>query len=174
MFTPRFVLYAFESEDDRDRSERASLHLMKALIDVNIDWIHAYPETPLLYESGLRYNGQNFQLGQEDWLDIPTALATCWSPKEKGKEKGRARGSPRCPAGGVATDCKVLVAYRVAELRVRGIDARPYLVRQGPFRQPNGEIVYGYHVIVRIVRPDGSVIDEDPSKVLGMKADARF
>ena len=148
MFLPRFVLYAFKSDADRDRSERASLRLLWALIDINMDWLEARPDTPWLYRSGLRYNGQAYKLGQEDWMDIPSALLTCHADQ--------------C---GVGTDCKVLVCYRVAELRRNGIDARPWLLRQARMPLADGSISYGYHVVVRL--PDGTL--EDPSAILGMK-----
>lgn len=150
MFLPRFVLYAFKSDADRDRSERASLRLLWALIDINLDWLAENPGTPALYASGLRYSGQEYMLGQEDWMDIPSALLTCADPG-------------KC---GIGTDCKVLVGYRCAELRAHGIDARPWLLRQARMPHPDGTISYGYHVIVKL--PGGAF--EDPSKILGMKS----
>ena len=51
-------------------------------------------------------------------------------------------------------DCEDLAAARVAELRNKGINARPWLERHGRM----------WHVVVRL--PDGRI--EDPSKRLGM------
>lgn len=157
-FTPRLVLAAFGSDDpaDLDRSERTSLRLLWLLIDHNIEWLLAHPETPPIYASGLRWNAQDYGDGEEDWMDIPTALATC--------------NGPSCPNGGLGTDCKVLVAYRVAELRLAGYDARPWLYRQVRAQRPDGSRVYGYHVVVRL--PDGT--DEDISRRLGMSPSRVF
>jgi hypothetical protein len=51
-------------------------------------------------------------------------------------------------------DCEDLACYRAAELQVRGIHARPDVIK----------FARVWHIVVRM--PDGSV--EDPSKRLGM------
>lgn len=142
MFMPRIILTAFSSEKDRARGERASMRLLDALVDINVDYLLSHPTTPLLYQSGVTYQEQSYDVGQEDWHEIPAAILA-------GK-----------------TDCKVLAAWRAAELRVRGIDARPHLLRAGKsvHNRLHG-IEYGYHVVVRL--PNGQL--EDPSRVLGMK-----
>lgn len=143
MFMPRIVLVAFSSEADRARGERAALRLLQALVDINVDYLLAHPTTPLLYKSGVTYQEQAYDVGQEDWHEIPAALLAN------------------------KTDCKVLAAWRCAELRVRGIAAQPHLLRQSsPIRTSLGVPDYGYHVVVRW--PDGRI--EDPSKILGMKS----
>ena len=133
VFLPRFVLTSFTDETDRERGELASMRLLWALIDINVDYLQRHPGTPALYQSGVRYQEQAFDVGQEDWHEIPAALIA------------------------KKTDCKVLAAWRIAELRVRGIDARPFILRQGREK-------FGYHVVVKW--PDGRL--EDPSKILGM------
>jgi hypothetical protein len=148
------VLYAFESEADRDYSEWVSLRVLWTVIDINVRWLLEHPGTTSLYASRLRYNGQAYQLGQEDWMDLPSAYRTCKEPD-------------KC---GVGTDCKVLVAIRVAELRAHGENARPYLVRQRQFIKADGSPSWGYHVIVQ--RGDGSF--EDPSTILGMPSKTTF
>lgn len=141
VFLPRIVLTAFSSEQDRARGERAALRLLQALTDINVDYLLSHPNTPLLYQSGVRYKEQAYDLGQEDWHEIPAALLA------------------------KKTDCKVLAAWRAAELRVRGIAAQPHLMRQASLRTALGMPDYSYHVVVR--HPDGRL--EDPSKILGMK-----
>lgn len=133
MFFPRIMLTLFNGEHDAPLGERAIIFLLEALANIDLDYLRAYPKTPSLYASGVRYERQKGE--QEDWHDIPTAIAT-------GK-----------------TDCKVLAAWRVAELRMQGIAAKPYLLRQ---RSDDGK--YLYHV--QVAWPDGRI--EDPSKVLGM------
>ena len=143
MFMPRIVLVAFSSETDRARGERAALRLLQALVDINVDYLLHNPTTPLLYQSGVRYQEQAYDVGQEDWHEIPAALLA------------------------KKTDCKVLAAWRCAELRVRGVAAVPYLLRQStPVREAVGIPDFGYHVVVQW--PDGRI--EDPSKILGMKS----
>lgn len=69
--------------------------------------------------------------------------------------RGRERWqlAPQTYEAGVG-DCEDLATWRAAELRLAGVDARPYVYRSGP-RQ--------LHVVV--ATPDGI---EDPSRVLGM------
>jgi hypothetical protein len=88
--------------------------------------------TPLLYEAGVRY----IDTGDE-WRDVPAVLA------------GR---------GG---DCKDLVAWRVAELRVRGRQAWPRIILT---QDPSEATEWLYHVVVQF--PGGAF--EDPSRILGM------
>lgn len=95
---------------------------------------------PLLYKSGVRYKAEARGAGgrrREEWL---TALQTM----------GRGVG-----------DCEDLAAWRIAELRLRGIDAEPLVVPTG--RNKAGQ--RRYHALVEL--PDGST--DDPSRRLGMK-----
>lgn len=105
---------------------------------------------PPLYASGLYYKTD--APGKEDWWDIPATLR-------------RGHG-----------DCKKLVAYRVAELRVAGIECEPVLTWQWIPRDVMIELGYpkkhlpkkGVWLVHCLVRyPDGTI--EDPSKELGMK-----
>jgi hypothetical protein len=127
------MLTLFNGDFDATLGERAIFFLLEALAKIDIDYLDRYPSTPALYASGVRYERQKGD--QEDWHDIPTAIAT-------GK-----------------TDCKVLSAWRIAELRRSGVAARPFLLRQ---QSDDGK--YLYHV--QVEWPDGTI--EDPSKVLGM------
>lgn len=133
MFFPRIMLTLFNGDFDARLGERAIFFLLDALVKIDMDYLDAHPTTPALYASGVRYERQKGD--QEDWHDIPTAIAT-------GK-----------------TDCKVLAAWRIAELRRAGHKAKPHLMRQ---RSSDGK--YLYHV--QVEWPDGRV--EDPSKILGM------
>ena len=136
MFLPRIVLSLFNGQYDLPLGEYALNVLLEALIRINIAYLTRYPAVPPLYRTGIRYKRQGE--GQEDWHDVPTAIR----------------------AG--ATDCKVLAAWRCAELRLTGVRARPHLIRQT--RQgPNGPI-YFYHI--QVLWPTGQI--EDPSRILGM------
>ena len=114
----------------------AALHALVALDRV---YLRSHRNTPSLYSAGVRYlrdveTSSQRRPDAEMWVTIPDALA--------------ARGG----------DCKVLSAWRVAELLERGLDAAPVLSRKG----------HTWHVRVRM--PDGSV--EDPSARLGMRGGA--
>lgn len=105
-------------------------------------FLRTHPGFPGIYESGVRYlrdaeNGTQSSPDSELWLTIPDAVSF----------------------GGA--DCKVLAAWRAAELQEAGEDASPMLVSP----RPGGHV---WHVVV--MRGDGSV--EDPSKILGMKGEA--
>lgn len=103
--------------------------ILEALIRTNELYIES-ADVPWLYESGVRYIERQTTILE----NIPEALA-----------KKR-------------VDCGALAAWRAAELRQSGIDARP-LVRW--HRDRKGRIVY--HALVRT--PQGI---EDPSRELGM------
>lgn len=113
------------------------LTALEALVSINRVYLRTHPRAPSLYRAGLRYlrdvdNRSQALPDAELWLTIPDTIA----------------------AGGA--DCKVLSAYRVAELRERGeLDARCHVVQVGPS---------SWHVIVK--RADGTT--EDPSRRLGM------
>jgi len=120
--------------------------LVMALVGLDLFYLAQHPETPSLYESGVRYRTQQTLQGQpvntDLWFNIPTALHY-------------GEGS-----------CEDLAAWRVAELRLRGStpyerQARPYVHSR---EQPNQLTVY--HVVVRF--PDNQ--EEDPSALLGMPA----
>lgn len=83
---------------DRD-IHRALRSLLAQLTIMDISYLRRHPETPALYESGVRY--QREERGAEDWQTIPQVL--------------RARSG----------DCEDLATWRAAELRVRhGIKAK--------------------------------------------------
>jgi len=110
---------------------------LEALVQLNRVYLRTHPAAPRIYEAGIRYL-RDADLGNQDmpeaelWLTIPDCLAS----------------------GGA--DCKVLAAYRVAELREQGeIGARCDVIKTGP---------QSWHVAV--VRASGR--KEDPSIILGM------
>lgn len=120
------------------KQNKKLLWLLEALIKCNLIYLASHPLTPELYKSGVRY--QREPRGKEEWQDIPTALKLL-------------RG-----------DCEDLAAWRVAELRYKGIFAKGHL----KWYHSKSAIVTLYHVLVK--HPDGTI--EDPSKRLGMKGRA--
>lgn len=129
--------------DDNDAYKDRALQLaLWFLIHQDELYLKHHPETPLLYESGVRYAREPF--GYESWPNIPVVL----------KRK--------------AGDCEDLVAWRVAELRQHGIPARP----SWSYREltgPQGDYRL-YHIRVWIPAGYGETNArfEDPSKELGM------
>jgi len=85
---------------------------------------------PPLYRSGVRYKRE--QPGRERWLNV-------FELYEAG-----------------VGDCEDLAAARVAELRMAGIPALPWVKRTGARK---------YHA--QVARPDDTI--EDPSLILGMR-----
>ena len=112
---------------------QASLAVLVALDRL---YLRAHPQCPGIYASGVRYLRDAEQRNQETpraelWLTIPDAVR----------------------AGGA--DCKVLAAWRTAELLEGGESAACDVAEVRPGK---------WHIRVR--RGDGSI--EDPSRILGM------
>jgi hypothetical protein len=95
---------------------------------------------PTLYDSGIVYD---FQGETDRWLDAVRMV-------QEGK------GS-----------CNSLAAYRIAELRLAGEDARPY-IRTQTTRKPDGNLLDVFHVIVHRPTVPFPHDWEDPSLTLGM------
>jgi hypothetical protein len=136
------------------------LFLLGTLADHNTRWLQANPgKAPSLYDSGVRYQREK---NAEDWKDIVNILAD---------KDG---------------DCEDLSCWRIAELRVRGVKAEPFLYWQNT--AAGGRL---YHALVwresvtadlPPARSTGPVLwaardrngkpqpgwVEDPSRVLGM------
>jgi hypothetical protein len=126
-------------EPDEESRNRTLQILLWTLVHLNELYLSRHPSTPRLYESGVRYMREPYRY--EQWIPIPRVLQQ----------------------GG--SDCEDLSAWRIAELRQKGFDARPawsHEERTGP----NGEPYRMYHIKVFI--PGFGI--EDPSRLLGMKS----
>jgi len=130
----RFQVSVSEDEASRDRVLKL---LLWCLIGLNIEYLRMNPNTPMLYKSGVRFIRE--KEGEELWPTIGEVIAN---------------------GGG---DCEDLAAWRVAELRVKGIPARPAW-RHRLVRMPSGNEATLYHILVYI---PGKGFD-DPSRRLGM------
>jgi hypothetical protein len=93
MYGPQFRLRSFDALDMPSREAVLRL-MMEALIAANVAFLRRHPETPRLYESGVRYEEEPGT--QDDWNDIPETLSL-----------------------GVG-DCEDLAGWRIAELRIAG------------------------------------------------------
>ena len=138
-----FELDAFNGTRDAQESLEDLVAMLNCLIEVNSIYLRHHPNTPLLYNAGIRYEEE--PIGAEYWRDIPTVM--------------RYR----------LADCEDLAAWLIAEKRVRfGIPARPLIIPQ--LRAPTSvrpEGSYLYHIAVATPDAPGGV--DDPSKRLGMK-----
>lgn len=128
----KFRATIFRTEAERKASERILLILLDALVKINLVFLKLHPDTPKLYNSGVFYQRED---GTEDWLDVGEVL-----------REGHG-------------DCEDLACYRVAELIISGIAARPEL------KWKNKGDIFLYHILVRY--PNGEL--EDPSRKLGMR-----
>jgi Transglutaminase-like superfamily len=147
----RLIVPIFESNDPRDIafSTDAIRAGVTGLMLINCVWLKYHPDTPPLYESGVIYVPEKRRviniagIGEkvleygEDWQSIPAALK---------KKKA---------------DCEDLAAWRAAELRMKGIKARPWIKVR---KLPSG--AWRAHAVVKW--PNGRI--EDPSAKLGMYA----
>jgi hypothetical protein len=113
---------------------------LECLVALDRVYLRTHPQCPGIYDAGIRY------LRDADGASQETPPSELWLTV------------PDCIASGGA-DCKVLAAWRVAELRERhGEHARCVLSRHGRL----------WHV--RVARSDGTI--EDPSRILGMGGEA--
>lgn len=158
---------------DREASQKALLWLMEAVVIHNCKYLLANPQTPRLYDSGVRYA-------------VPEQMAECKvDPAKLGDLQKYLRkiGASADTAEAVVAfvrgievfrdipqilnkkfvDCDNLSMHRSAELRVAGVGAKPYLT----WRENNGGVTY--HATV--LWPDGT--HEDPSLLLGMGGESR-
>jgi hypothetical protein len=121
LYKPRFAISLFDSADNGVQllSHLAIERLLNALLQIDKDYLRAYPSTPLMYNSGVRYQRDPSE-GEEDddWQDIPTTLKLRYG------------------------DCEDLACWRAAELQVRGINAIPF----SRWRSLNGN--HYYHILV--------------------------
>jgi hypothetical protein len=138
-YAPLFHLASFDELAPRQKCKLV-LGLVRALCDIDAEYLLAHPETPPLYESGVVYRAQqtvqgSLTPGVDHWWDIPT-----------------------CRAAGEGS-CEDLASWRVAELRVAGYThVRPFIHS----REARPGLTL-YHVVV--MHPEG---EEDPSRLLGM------
>ena len=126
--------------DREDLGHPAIVALLDYLVLVNRNFLRKYPNTPLLYKSGVRYEYET--PGVEEWQDIPTTLLKGFG------------------------DCEDLACWRAAELIERyHVPAKPAFTFA---RMPNGGYLYHIRVWVPNGGKDGAGVMEDPSRFLGM------
>lgn len=102
--------------------------MLDALVRLNLLYMRRR-KLPPLYKSGVKYRREP-RGRSERWQTYPETLVLGFG------------------------DCEDLSCIRVAELRLQGVNAMPWLVQRGKT----------WHVVVKY--PDGHI--EDPSMILGM------
>ena len=125
-----FKLRLFEDSKDKNRSRRSVLWLMEALVQINKMYL-LMNKVPMLYDTNVIYK---IEAG-EIWKDIFNIL-----------KDGNG-------------DCEDLACWRIAELQLAGISARPYI----KWRKVGGTWIY--HALCWT--PGNKI--EDPSLALGMQ-----
>lgn len=165
-----FDMQMFDGEDDRANSQKRVLCLLEALTWCNQLYLQNHPDTPLIYQSGIKY----IVPAQFEKADVPEIAIIRTFLEKKGAPQivfdaldklynivggGEIfREIPRIIENG-GGDCDNVASWRCAELRNIGINASPYITWR---KRLDGGTTY--HVIV--LWPDGS--SEDPSLLLGM------
>lgn len=170
-----FDLSLFNDETERENSQKRILCLLEALVWCNRLYLKQHPETPLIYQSGIKYivpeQFEQAHLPEVDtvrkFLEKKGASADVLTAfKEMADQLGSGehfRDIPRILENG-GGDCDNVASWRVAELRELGIPAKPYITWR---TRADGGVTY--HVIV--LHADGS--SEDPSLLLGMGGETR-
>lgn len=122
----------FRDKGSQGWSENVLAKMLEILAGANQRYIRRHG-APALYRSGVRY--QREPLGAENWRYIPAILRD-----------------------GIG-DCEDLAAWRVAELRERGENAKFLITKR---QKRSGFLVYH----IKVLRANGK--EEDPSRLLGM------
>lgn len=114
-----YALDLFNGPKERPLSHATLDVMLEMLVKIDSLYLLYHPETPRLYQSGVRYMEE--PPGQEDWQDIPTTISM-----------------------GIG-DCEDFACWRAAELNVRdGIPARAVFQEQ---RRKDGG--YLFHILVQ-------------------------
>lgn len=131
--------------------------LTKALFRIDLDYLLRHPETPPLYQSGVRYRAE--PSGDERWLSVPHVLAAglgdcedlgCWRAAELVAQAAR------------SGRFDLAIWLRQENEHERQLPARPGF-RSRALSGGSGNV---YHIITAV---GGGGQTEDPSRRLGMR-----
>lgn len=170
------ITLPFVTEDERTHSEHILKLLLATVCQLNDLYLIRHPDTPKLYESGVRYvppdQSSAPPVDPDKLRKLFEILQSMGQKPEVGQMVARlVRGAevfldiPNLYLRKQG-DCNELVPVRVAELWRAGIRAVPWLVKP----LPNAQGGLTYHTVVKYL-DDGS--HEDPSLILGMGGKAR-
>lgn len=173
----RFILVdttMFAPGDNTEQTEKDICWWLEALTQRNLDYLAQRPETPRLYKSGVRYEAPKQFNGEcEEVKVLKDALGSAAKKPHVAEKLDLVQqvfgGERFCDIGRIlemgAIDCDGLACWRAAELRHKGIAAKPFMTKR---RRLDGGMTY--HALV-LWPPFGSVnytTTEDPSLLLGM------
>jgi len=166
-----FDVALFPDESERASSQKRVLWLLEALTRCNQLYLREHPETPLIYQSGIKYivpeQFEKAKLPQvakvREYLNkkAPADIVEAFDSMAEMVGSGEHfRDIPRIIENG-GGDCDNVASWRCAELREKlRIPAKPYITWR---KRPDGGTTY--HVVTAY--PDGTI--EDPSRLLGMQ-----
>lgn len=141
MYAPHYRLKSFEYIPEHAKLGVLDF-LLEALTAANVAYLLLRPETPTLYESGVRYEEE--PPGRDEWQDIPDTIV-------------RRRG-----------DCEDLACWRMADLRLGRAEAHEpnarFFISADDLPDGTGGTVHTFHIMIH--RENGQI--EDPSRRLGM------
>lgn len=173
----RYVLFdttLFDPGDNIEMTRKNLCWMLEALTQRNQSYLSARPSTPNLYKSNVRYEvPQQFAGEVEEVSVLKKALGSAARRPEVvrvldlmqeilGGERFRDIG--RIIEKG-AVDCDNLACWRAAELRQKGIKARPFMTHR---KRPDGGTTYHALVLWPPIPTVPYVTAEDPSLLLGM------
>ncbi len=143
--------HAFAPDSSKVANAYTLSALLKCMIAINIGYLREHPNTPSLYQSGVRY-GRTIV-----WEPIPALYKA-----NKAKLWGRYWAPSPLGVGLKIGDCKSLASARGAELIISGKNVRPeFRFRDRPDASGNLD----FHIV--FFTDDG--YEDDPSRVLGMR-----
>lgn len=125
-----FKVRLFDSPKDKYNSRTRLLWLLEALAQIDRVYLEIHPEIPPLYETGVVYRPEKGEIFRDVYHILEDGCG----------------------------DCDCLSSWRVAELRIAGVNAHSYI----KWRKEIDRWVY--HALVWL--PGGRI--EDPSLALGM------
>lgn len=163
----------FSTPEKRDRNERLILLILDNLINFNVDYLRAHPETPKLYDARVRYTLPDQMRTPPTGSDMAAVRSTLErqgvSEDEIALHLAVRRGIetfhtvPWMIKNG-GSDCDNLARWRAAEWRLAGVLARVGLKNRWEGSR------WIYHAVTLL--PDDT--DEDSSLILGMGGPARL
>ena len=179
----RFILFdtTLFGAGDRDVKETRQdlMWIQEALVKRNQNYLKQRPGTPSLYKSGVRYMLPAQFDGEPEEVSILRQAAgrNANDPRVAnvldivgqvfGGERFRDIGRILENGGG---DCDNLAAWRVAELRQKGIQAMSYMTNR---QRPDGGTTYHALVLWPPFANVPYITSEDPSLLLGMSQPER-
>lgn len=154
---------------------------LEALTQRNQSYLKQHPNTPRLYESGVRYEVPKQMNGEcEEVSILRSALGGAARKTDVSRVLEKMQmvfgGEHFCDIGRIlergSIDCDGLACWRTAELRQSGIRARPYMTHR---RRLDGGTTYHALVLWPGISyiANGQPTSEDPSLLLGMGGPAR-